>query len=78
MDLDDLATSALFLDLDGTLIDIAGTPDAVSMPEGLTALLSRLMRDLVRQRNVYRWAAQMLLDAARLRQRERIDAADRV
>jgi trehalose 6-phosphate phosphatase len=46
MDLDDLATSALFLDLDGTLIDIAGTPDAVSMPEGLTALLSRLARDL--------------------------------
>jgi trehalose 6-phosphate synthase len=32
----------------------------------------RLMRDLVRQRNVYRWAAQMLLDAARLRQKERI------
>lgn len=29
----------------------------------------RLMRDLVRERNVYRWAAQMLLDAARLRQR---------
>jgi trehalose 6-phosphate synthase len=24
----------------------------------------RLMRDLVRERNVYRWAAQMLLDAA--------------
>jgi trehalose 6-phosphate synthase len=38
----------------------------------------RLMRDLVRQRNVYRWAAQMLLDAARLRQRERIAAADHV
>ncbi|WGS01619.1 trehalose-6-phosphate synthase [Bradyrhizobium sp. ISRA443] len=32
----------------------------------------RLMRDLVRERNVYRWAAQMLLDAARLRQRQRI------
>ena len=27
----------------------------------------RLMRDLVRERNVYRWAGQMLLDAARLR-----------
>jgi trehalose 6-phosphate synthase len=37
----------------------------------------RLMRDLVRQRNVYRWAAQMLLDAARLRRRETIAAADR-
>ena len=32
----------------------------------------RLMRDHVRQRNVYRWAAQMLLDAARLRKREQI------
>ena len=32
----------------------------------------RLMRDLVRERNVYRWAAQMLLDAARLRRRQRI------
>lgn len=32
----------------------------------------RLMRDLVRERNVYRWAAQMLLDAARLRRRRRI------
>jgi trehalose 6-phosphate synthase len=31
-----------------------------------------LMRDFVRQRNVYRWAAQMLLDAARLRRRGRI------
>ncbi len=35
----------------------------------------REMRDLVRQRNVYRWAAQMLLDAARLRRRESISAA---
>ena len=32
----------------------------------------REMRELVRQRNVYRWAAQMLLDAARLRRRESI------
>ncbi|HUN96256.1 MAG TPA: trehalose-6-phosphate synthase [Bradyrhizobium sp.] len=35
----------------------------------------RLMRDLVRERNVYRWAAQMLLDAARLRQRQRISSS---
>ncbi|QQS15224.1 MAG: trehalose-6-phosphate synthase [Rhodospirillales bacterium] len=36
-----------------------------------------MMRDLVRRRNVYRWAARMLLDAARLRRREhiRIEAA---
>jgi trehalose 6-phosphate synthase len=38
----------------------------------------RLMRDLVRERNVYRWAAQMLLDAARLRQRQRITASNAV
>ena len=34
------------------------------------------MRDLVRQRNVYRWAGQMLLDAARLRRRESIGGAE--
>jgi trehalose 6-phosphate synthase len=32
----------------------------------------RLMRDLIRERNVYRWAAQMLMDASRLRKRDRI------
>lgn len=32
----------------------------------------RLMRELVRVRNVYRWAGQMLLDAARLRSQQRI------
>ena len=32
------------------------------------------MRDLVRVRNVYRWAGQMLLDAARLRNQQRIAA----
>jgi trehalose 6-phosphate synthase len=36
----------------------------------------RLMREFVRHRNVYRWAAQMLLDSARLRRQRRIvDAA---
>jgi trehalose 6-phosphate synthase len=30
----------------------------------------RLMRELIRERNVYRWAARMLLDASRLRKRE--------
>ena len=33
-----------------------------------------LMREQVRRRNVHRWAAQMLLDAARLRKRARIGA----
>jgi trehalose 6-phosphate synthase len=32
----------------------------------------RLMRDIVRGRNVYRWAGQMLVDAAQLRKRTRI------
>lgn len=34
----------------------------------------RLMRDHLRVRNVYRWAGQMLLDAARLRSHQRIAA----
>jgi trehalose-6-phosphate synthase len=32
----------------------------------------RLMRDIVRGRNVYRWAGQMLVDAAHLRKRSRL------
>jgi trehalose 6-phosphate synthase len=32
----------------------------------------RLMREVVRSRNVYRWAGQMLLDASQLRERQRI------
>lgn len=42
----DPARIALFLDLDGTLIDIAETPEGVSVPEGLVALLERLVRRL--------------------------------
>ncbi|MFO1173370.1 MAG: trehalose-6-phosphate synthase [Hyphomicrobiaceae bacterium] len=45
---------------------------ALRMPSTEQSVRMRLMRDLVRQRNVYRWAAQMLLDAARLRRRARI------
>ncbi len=33
---------ALFLDVDGTLLDIAATPDAVVVPAGLAKLLGRL------------------------------------
>ena len=36
------ARSALFLDFDGTLVDIASTPDAVSVAPGLTDMLHRL------------------------------------
>jgi trehalose 6-phosphate phosphatase len=35
-------TSALFLDLDGTLLEIAPTPDEVVVPRGLPELLNRL------------------------------------
>jgi trehalose 6-phosphate synthase len=48
---------------------------ALGMPAAEQRERMRLMRDQVRQRNVYRWAAQMLLDAARLRKRERIVTA---
>jgi trehalose 6-phosphate synthase len=32
----------------------------------------RLMRQQLREQNVYRWAARMMIDAARLRQGQRI------
>ena len=48
---------------------------ALNMPAAEQRERMRLMRDLVRQRNVYRWAAQMLFDAARLRRRLRFPAS---
>jgi len=39
-------TTALFLDLDGTLIEIAATPEAVVVPPGLPDLLASLQRQL--------------------------------
>ena len=45
---------------------------ALVMPEPEQQARMRLMREQVRARNVYRWAGQMLLDAARLRKRQRI------
>lgn len=47
---------------------------ALRMPESEQRDRMRLMRDVVRQRNVHRWAAQMLIDAARIRRRETIQA----
>lgn len=45
---------------------------ALTMPEGEQRERMRLMRDQVKERNVYRWAGQMLLAASRLRKRQRI------
>ncbi len=46
--------------------------EALRMPEAEQRERMRLMREIVRLRNVYRWAGQMLLDAAELRNRQRI------
>jgi len=56
--------------------DTHGTAEVLARALQMTADEQRermtLMRNQVRQRNVYRWAAQMLLDAAQLRRRQRI------
>jgi len=46
LQIDDPASVALFLDLDGTLLDIATAPTDVSAPAGLSATLQRLQRTL--------------------------------
>jgi trehalose 6-phosphate phosphatase len=38
--------AALFLDFDGTLVELADTPDAIAVPAGLVPLLERLRRRL--------------------------------
>jgi trehalose 6-phosphate synthase len=47
---------------------------ALTMPAAEQEARMRQMRALVRTRNVYRWAGQMLLDAAQLRRRDEIEA----
>ena len=47
---------------------------ALVMPASEQWERMRLMGDLVRVRNVYRWAGQMLLDAARPRSQQRVVA----
>ncbi len=47
---------------------------AVTMPEAERRDRMRSLRATVRERNVFRWAGFMLLDAARIRRRERIEA----
>jgi len=45
---------------------------ALTMPKDEQRVRMRSMRRLVQEFNVYRWAGAMLLDAARLRQRQRV------
>ena len=45
---------------------------ALTMPSAEQRERMRLMRNLVRSRNVYRWAGMMLLDASRVRKRQRV------
>jgi trehalose 6-phosphate synthase len=45
---------------------------ALEMPEGEQEERMRSMRTMVSEFNVYRWAGRMLLDATRLRQRDRL------
>jgi trehalose 6-phosphate synthase len=46
---------------------------ALTMPHDEQRARMRLMRALVRDFNVYRWAGRMLMDAAMMRQRNRLD-----
>ncbi len=47
--------------------------NALTMPAELQRARMRAMRSLVAEFNVYRWAGRMLLDAGRLRERERLN-----
>ena len=42
LDLRDLSRLAILLDVDGTLLDIAPTPQAVVVPRGLSDTLARV------------------------------------
>jgi trehalose-6-phosphate synthase len=56
--------------------DLQASSDALAaalyMPEDEQRDRMRSMQSILVQFNVYRWAGQMLLDAARLRSRERV------
>lgn len=57
--------------------DTAGMAEAINQAVRMTPDQQRermaLMRNMVREHNVFRWAGRMLLDAARLRKRNHID-----
>jgi trehalose 6-phosphate synthase len=57
--------------------DTAGMAQAIrralAMPEAEQKERMRFLREIVAGHNVYGWAAEMLLDAAYLRKRSRID-----
>ena len=48
---------------------------ALRMPANEQQERMRLMRQQVREQNVYRWAGRMLIDAAAIRQRRRISTS---
>lgn len=50
----------------------AALVQALSMPAEEQRERMRLMRQQVREQNVYRWAGRMLVDAARVRQKDRV------
>jgi trehalose 6-phosphate synthase len=51
---------------------VTAIDQALLMSEAEQRERMRLMREIVHLRNVYRWAGQMLLDAADLRKRKSI------
>ena len=67
-------SEALIVNPYDTAAMAAALERALLMPSQEQRDRMRLMRELIRERNVYRWAAQMLMDASRLRKRERIRA----
>jgi trehalose-6-phosphate synthase len=48
---------------------------ALTMPRDEQRQRMRSMRGLIQEFNVYRWAGRMLLDAARMRGRRRVEGA---
>jgi trehalose 6-phosphate synthase len=57
------------------IADVATAIDeAIKMPRDQRRQRMRLMRQTVRENNVYRWAGRMLVDIARIRQRQSIGA----